>query len=323
MKIVLIGNLGHTFVALSTLRRHSELQLCGIASVDKMDRNNLNELCREFNCRLYEDYQIMLDAVKPDIAIVGTRFDLNGPVSAECLKRGINCFTEKSIAHNFTILEQLKEAAAAGHAKIIGMHTMRYEPNFLAARQAVASEAIGKPMMIYARKSYKFGNTRPEFYKQHQYYGGTILWVAIHAVDLAIWVGGDIDKICAFHSSENNFDYGECEAATAIAFSFKNGGVGTITADFYQPDKAKKHGDDQLRVAGEKGVVEVLNEKAYITTHDKPKRELPLPLSRDFFFEFCSELQGAGQCLLSMEDTFKTTELALRARAFADNSAVN
>ena len=290
----------------------------GISSANPVDQNNIGGLCEEFNCAFYDNYNEMLDKVKPYIACIGTRFDLNGIVSIECLKRKVNCFTEKSIAHSFDILNKIQAAAANTGAKIIGMHTMRYDPDFYAVYKAVQSGVIGKPMMINVRKSYKFGNNRPEYYKKREFYVGTILWVGLHGLDAACWIGGEIDQITTFHSSECNFNHGTCESATAMAFSSKNGAVGTISADFYQPQKAALHGDDQLRVAGEKGIFEAHGEKAYLTTHKNETVELPLENKGDFFNDFCEELQGKGKCRLSMKDTFMVTEAALKAKKYAD-----
>jgi len=313
MKVVLIGNEGHTFTALNSIRQNPDLELCGISSVDPVDQHSIDDICNEFDCYFFEDCDVMLDEVDPDVACIATRYDLNGPTSLKCLKRGIHCYTEKSIAHSMDMLEQLRQAATAKNVKIIGMHTMRYDPQFYAAYRAVQSGAIGKPMSVYGRKSYKFGKSRPEYYRKSEFYGSTILWVAIHAIDLACWIGGEMDNVYGLKTNECNFGYGDCEASTAVAFSFKNGGVGAITADFYQPQAAKFHGDDQLRIAGELGVVEVLRDKAFLTTHDKETIELPLEPAGDFFGDFCHELSGIGECRLSMEDTFMVTEAALRA----------
>lgn len=320
MNIVLIGNEGHTGVAVSAIRKNPELKLCGIASADPVDQKNFQALSQEFSCDIFTDRLRMLDELKPDVAVIGSRLDLNGTVSLECLSRGVNCFTEKSIAHSLPMLDKLENAAKSSGARIVGMHTMRYDPQFLAARDAVAAGLIGRPRIVYGRKSYKFGASRPEYYRSRQTYGGTILWVAIHALDTAIWVCGDVSGISAYHNRDGNFGYGECESSVAMSFAFKNGGVGAITADFYQPKAAARHGDDQIRFAGELGVVEVIGDKAFIRTHDEPERELPQEAPRDFFSEFCAELRGDGKCLISMEDTFTVTRAALRALESADRA---
>jgi predicted dehydrogenase len=319
MRIVIIGACGHINYALRDIKTHSELELCGVSAAtdEDMNRELFKSLTEETGCCFYMDYHDMLDRLKPDVAVIAARYDQNGPVSIECLKRGINCMTEKAIAHDLKTLNLIRKTADKSEARIIGMHGMRYEPEFYAAYKAVKAGAVGTPMLFTGQKSYKFGNQRPEFYKQRQFYGGTIPWVALHAIDWAHWIMGDFSTISAIHSNQHNFHFGECEASAIMSFGFTSGAMGSVNADFYQPLKSKIHGDDRLRIAGELGIVNVHEGKAYLTTHEQETHELPLE-EGEFFADFCSELKGEAKCRLSMEDTLRVTELALRARESAD-----
>ena len=320
MKVVIIGSQGHINCAIASMRNDKRNQLVGIASAlpGDLDMNFANELAAATGVKVYHDYRKMLDEVKPEVACIATRYDGNGLVSLECLRRGINCFTEKSIAQSMVMLAELEQASRASGATIIGMHTMRYDAHFRAAWLAVNAGAVGTPTMVNGRKSYKFGNSRPDFYRSREFYGGTFLWVAIHAIDLGYWFCGDFSNITALHTTAGNFGYGECESACAMLFSTPNNGIGTITADFFQPGRSDVHGDDQLRIAGDKGIVEVLYGQAWLTTHEQPRTALPLDPPGDFFGDYCAALAGTGECRLSMADTFAVTRFALQARAAAD-----
>lgn len=319
MKTVIIGFCGHTGYALDGIRKNPELKIAGVATADPADVNETAAagVIQSHGCRFYDDYRRMLDEQRPDVAVIASRYDLNGVISLECLRRGINCFTEKAVAHDLQMLTSLKSAAAENNVRIIGMHGMRYSPEYYAAYLAVKNGEIGDPVLFTGQKSYKFGTGRPEFYKRRETYGGTILWVAVHAIDWACWIMGDMNSIQAFHSNQHNFGHGDCEAAAAMLFSFKNGGFGTINADFYQPLRSRLRGDDRMRIAGDKGVINVHEGKAFLTTHEHEILELPLQ-DGDFFGDFCREIQGRGVCRISMDDTFRVTELGIIARDNAD-----
>ena len=321
MKIVVIGGIGHINYALNGIRKNSgTLKLCAFASAvpGDMPDNTAGILRSEFSARAFTDWHGMLDTVKPDIAVIATRFDLNGVVSLECLKRGINCFTEKTIAHSLKLLAELEQAADANNAQIIGMHGMRYTPEFFAAYEAVRNGAVGDIVMLYGRKSYCFGANRPDFYRQRATYGGTILWVAVHALDWFCWFAGDISQIYATQTIKGNRGYGDCESATAITVNFANNAIGTISADFLRSKNAGSHGNDQLRIAGDKGIIEVKYGKAVLTDDEHPPRELELQPEGDFFGDYCRSLRGEGHCLLTMNDTFQVSRTALLARESAD-----
>lgn len=324
MKIAVIGVSGHIGIVLHGVETNPDLELVGIAPGDAVDsKEQMRSISERFgDAPLFDDYRVMLDQVKPDVVGVSTRYDLNGPVSMHCLERGIHCMTEKCVASDHETLATLRRATEDNGTKIIGMHAMRYVPAYYAAKQAVADGLIGNPRLFTGQKSYRFGKARPEFYKRRDHYGGTLLWVASHAIDWAYWIMGDFATVHALHSAEDNFDYGDCESHAVMSFSFKNGGIGTINCDFYQPMKSKVHGDDRMRVAGPEGVVEVRYGKTLLTTHEAEERELPFDRPDDepgdFFGDFCRELRGEGTCRLSMEDTFAVTKLCLLARDAAD-----
>lgn len=324
MKIVIIGGIGHIGYALEGIRRNPELlQFCGFASVvpDDMPAPTVQLMTSEFDAAFFSDWRKMLDVVKPDVAVVATRFDLNGTISLECLKRGINCFTEKTIAHSFEMLERLETAAIENDCRIIGMHDMRYKPEFFAAYEAVREGAIGDMVMLYGRKSYRFGTARPEFYRCRSTYGGTILWVAVHALDWFCWLAGPASRVFAAHTVKG-LNYGECESAAVISLCFDNGIIGTISADFLRSQNAPSHSDDQLRIAGSRGIIEVKHGKAILTNETTPPRELELKPQGDFFGDYCRSIQGNGLCRLDMADTFLVSRLALCARESADTQTL-
>lgn len=93
-------------------------------------------------------------------------------------------------------------------------------PEFFAAYEAVQNGAVGDIAMLYGRKSYYFNSSRPDFYRRRETYGGTILWVAVHALDWFCWFAGNVSEIYATQTVKGNKGYGECEAAAAISMHF-------------------------------------------------------------------------------------------------------
>jgi hypothetical protein len=130
---------------------------------------------------------------------------------------------------------------------------------------------------------------------------------------------GAVSSINAYHTTVGNKGYGECESSGVVSFSLENGGTGCVNFDFLKAAKDDKP-RDACRIAGENGVLEAVEGKAYITTHEVARRELPLPREESFFKAFVDSITGEGDCLLNAEDTFAVTRLCLLARESADNS---
>jgi len=325
MKIVIIGGSGHIGYALNSIEKNPEfMELCAFAEgiPGDMPHETANMLNYFFKAESFDDWRDMLDVIEPDVAVVATRFDMNGIISLECLKRGINCFTEKTIAHSLELLDELEKTAIANNVQIIGMHGMRYTPEFYAAFKAFEDGAIGDAIMLYGRKSYHFDSSRPDFYRHRKTYGGTILWVAVHAIDWLCWFCGHVSEVYAAHTIVGNRGYNECESATAISMRFANDAVGTISADFLWPKDAGPGSDDQLRIAGGSGIIEVRHGKVILTSNETHPHELPLEPEGDFFGDFCRSLHGMEQCRLTMDDTFMVSRAALYARDSADKHKV-
>lgn len=322
MKIALIGICGHQGYAIDAIRlMPGDATLCAIAKGEETE--DISRYVEMFKDqpeppKAYDCWKTMLDKEEPFAVSVSPKYYLHKEISCECLRRGIHVMCEKPVAMNFDDLAELEETWKKSKKGFIGMHEMRYHPEFLAAYEAVKAGLIGKPLLINSQKSYSFNTARPEFYKKRETYGGTLCWVAVHALDWTYWMMGKFDSIFATHTTEGNWGYGSCESSGSIVFNFKNGGQGTVNFDFL-----KAHKDtvprDFCRIAGEKGTIEAFNGHARIITHDEPVRELELKPSGSIFKDFLDEINGRGKCLVSAEDTFEVTKIALTARESADS----
>jgi predicted dehydrogenase len=260
----------------------------------------------------------MVDTEKPDLAIVAPFFFLQARIAGECLARGISVFVEKPMAVSMEQLERLRRIHAQGRAALCPMLPSRYHPEMFAAWRAVVKEgAVGEPLLVSAQKSYKLGSRHP-MYTHRATYGGTIPWVAIHAMDWVHWVTqGRIAEVSASHTTAGNRGHGEMESSGVCFYRLSNSGAATVSCDYFRPGSAPTHGEDRLRIAGERGVVEVTGGEARLTTADGSRlleREEP----RSLFVEFIHSLEQGLEMRISADEAFAVCELALRSREAAD-----
>jgi len=223
-------------------------------------------------------------------------------------------------------LDCLRTERDKAKVRVTAMLPMRTSPPLAAAHQAVKEGLIGEPILISAQKSYRWGTSRPWYYKRRKDYGGSILWVSIHAIDFIRFVSGlEYASVTARQAVKGHPEYPECEDCGALLFEMTNGGQTTLTFDYFRPKKAPSHGDDRIRVVGLEGVVEVRKTDetfCELTTNEQPPRQLPLPDSKtNLFIDFVTELRGGKPHLLSPEDPFRATEVAIKARQSADAKA--
>lgn len=328
IRVCIIGATGHTGYALEGIKRDSSIRIVGIArgSEGEEIKDFYNKINKEFDYSvpLYDDYREMLSVVKPDIAVIACYFGDHARVTVEALERSINVFVEKPIATTFKGLEQIKNVYKKAGVNLAVMFGARYYPWFYTARKKVLEGAVGKVRLLSAQKSYKLGS-RGANYRKRDTYGGTIPWVGSHAIDWLYWFSGErFESVVAHHSKKYNRNHGELEITAVSQFKMTNEVYGMVSMDYLRPKAALGHGDDRLRVVGTKGIIEVANNKVFLTSEDYQGflQELTVPSGGQIFLDFIKQIKGKGRCLVSAEDAFYITDSCLKARQSADEQRI-
>jgi hypothetical protein len=104
----------------------------------------------------------------------------------------------------------------------------------------------------------------------------------------------------------------------------RNGGAVALSCDFLRPETAPTHGDERLRLAGIRGVIEMrlAEGNPTLVTADRAPRTLALKLMPDIFTAFVRGLRGESPLPLSQRDAFRITEIALKTQQAADTGRV-
>ena len=218
----------------------------------------------------------MLDTERLDVVQVGCRNDRIPVWARICLERGLPVMAEKPLAMDLPTLEGLFHAAQKTKAALVPMHTMRGVPELAAVRQAVRAGDIGDPLMSFSQKTYKWGKTRPDFYRSRATFPGLAPWVGIHAFDWLHWILGDVfTEVQGREGTTAHPDFPACASQAAFVLTMRNGGVASVTLDYLRPEAAPTHGDERLRIAGSRGVIEtaLVEQKVTLITADKPPRD--------------------------------------------------
>lgn len=318
-KVAIIGQEGHFNYALESLAVRDDIKLCAIAP-GECDGNidSLVEQTSMYSPHVYNDYNELLQSERPDVAVVNPMFCLTARITMDCLKAGAHCFSEKPLAIELGELNALKQRYSASGRALCGMFGIKEEPWFTALSKAVANGAIGEVRLIHGQKSYRMG-TRPEFYSHREQFGGIIPWVAIHAVDWVMSIGGRCTRVAASHSTYANRGNGDMEATSALLMDMENGVIATVTADYLRPTASARHDDDRLRVTGTRGMIEAIDGHVYLE-NDLPKCELELPPREIYFSRFIDAIDAGTADELARE-AFAATRVCLLARESADIGA--
>ena len=268
--------------------------------------------------RTYLDHRELLDKEKPDVVVeCGIDRD-RAEIVLACAERGINVIAEKPLTMTLAELDTVRKAVQQSGVLVSMLITMRCAPNYLAMRQAIGSGMIGEVCQGGGQKSYRLGE-RPAWQQSRQTFSGIIPFVGIHIMDLFRWTSGrELVEVMAYASNVGHPEVGELEDSACVIARLDNGGSAAFRLDYCRPAAAPTHGDDRLRVAGNRGVIETIGGKVTLITHDQGPRELPLPEPVPFFADYLAALKEKREPFIPFRDCVRITEVVLRAREAAE-----
>ena len=328
---VLLGAWGHFGEVLNDMDASGgALSLAGIAAVREEDGDvPAAQLVAAHPCAasacIVDDAEALLRDLRPDFAIVSARPDRIPRLAALAASHGCHIVAEKPLATDPDSLRSLRNTVAAAGVRVCAMLPNRARPALAAAVAAIRAGAIGRPLLLNARKTYKWGASRPAWFGDRAAYGGTIPWIGIHALDFidAATDGDPVADVSAFHANLAHKAVPGCEDVCVLALRLQSGALATATLDYLRPDAPVPHGDDGLRVVGEHGelTVDIDRNRAVLLEPGAAPRDLPLPEPAPYYAPWILALPPRGTRAAPDDRTlraFRLTDEALRARAAAD-----
>jgi len=315
MRCAIIGSSGHAGYLLAGLRP-------GVDFVAAVAPGRCGEAAAPVKgAKVYENALTMLDAEKPQAVAVNTWFCDQAKWIVECLNRGIAVLAEKPLALNLEDLARVEQAAKQD-PRLAAMMGIRYEPWFMAAKRAVEDGVLGDIRLADGQKSYKMG-TRGPHYQHREDYGGTIPWVALHALDWVNWMlDAEPVSVAAAHSAMANGGNGDMEATAAMLFTYPGQRIATIRADFMRPDSAPRHDDDALRLTGTKGTLVLRDQVATVQPMEGEAYTLEQRPEDGIGRRFLLDAEDGGFRSPTAEESIRATRWAILARTAADEGRV-
>lgn len=319
-KIVCIGGWGHWFEPMRDLKDFAGADVCGFAPAyadEDMDWISGHELMT--NVPRFGNVGEMLTEIKPDIAIVSSQPGYIAQAVIGAAEAGLDIIAEKPLG---ATLEENRAVAAAiqkNGVRLMAIFSMRANPVFQTARRLVQDGAIGKPVLMNARKSYKYGDekARPEWFGKREIYSGTFPWIGIHALDMIQFTTGlNARNVAALQKNQTHLSRPDCEDTCGGIFALDGGAQATVSVDYFRPQGAATHGDDWIRIVGTDGVIEAraCDQSVRLLT-DGPDAELvPLDEPESLFIPFVEDRNG----LTDTDDALSLSRACLMARQAAD-----
>ena len=174
-----------------------------------------------------QDHRIMLDDPEIDAILIGSPSPEHAAQMIECARAGKHIFCEKPIALDPDIIRNaLAEVEKSGVKLQVGFNR-RFDPNFAAVQEQIASGALGEPHIIRIPSR----DPAPPPAENVASSGGLFMDMTIHDFDMARFLcGSEVTEVHAYGAVLVDPEIGKAgDIDTAvISLKFANGALGII-----------------------------------------------------------------------------------------------
>ena len=146
------------------------------------------------NVKIYQDYDEMLNQIKPDLTAITTPSGSHAVIGLKALRSGSHILLEKPLTLSLPEAELLLETAASRNLNIAVGHIYRFFPLVQEIQQDLAAGKFGR--ILYGDVKVRWGHDQA-YYDQAAWRGtwahdgGALMNQSIHALDLMIWLLGN------------------------------------------------------------------------------------------------------------------------------------
>jgi predicted dehydrogenase/MoaA/NifB/PqqE/SkfB family radical SAM enzyme len=151
LRVALLGSGSHAQRLARAMANVPGMTLAGVASPHLLDRDPgpFAAVPRE------RDAAALLDALRPDAAVVAAATLAHHDLAALCAQRGIPCLVEKPLA--FTAAQADAMVALGEGALVMPAHAMRFAPGVVALREVLAAGTFGRVLRARCTKRFVSG----------------------------------------------------------------------------------------------------------------------------------------------------------------------
>lgn len=202
-----------------------------------------------------KDYREILADPEIDAVLICSSTDTHSPISLEAIAAGKHIFCEKPVDHDLGKIKAVMEALEGSDVKYQVGFNRRFDHNFAAAREAVASGKIGD-LAVLKITSRDPGAPPVSYIKVS---GGIFLDMTIHDFDMVRFVSGDeVEEVYAAGGVTVDpaiEEAGDIDTAV-ITLRLRSGAIAVID----NCRRASYGYDQRLEAFGSKGQVAIAND---------------------------------------------------------------
>ena len=177
--------------------------------------------------KFFSDYTEMLDAMKPDVAIVTTANNLHLPILRACARRHINYFTEKPMASSGADAREMARLANQAGIKLMVNYWNFWSPATQEAAAQVKAGEVGPVQKIIV----EFGHEGPKeigaskefnnwLYDPKRNGAGPLMDFGCYGAAWAMWMKGRPQRVFAYSLKLKTDQHNEVEDDAVMVLEY-------------------------------------------------------------------------------------------------------
>ncbi|MFD0961082.1 Gfo/Idh/MocA family protein [Paenibacillus chungangensis] len=225
------------------LSQQIDVKLIAVADLNK---DQVNEVVEQWNCKGYLDWNAMLDNESMDAVIVLTPEMYHVEPVLKALSKGCHVFVEKPLALEHEEAAKLVQTAEQANRLLMVGHVGRFDTRLLKMKRAITEGRLGPLRSIYARRN------NPKKYFSIYRRSNPIYILGIHDIDLMHWMTGSrVVEVFARSSSSSDSEHDLIWSMLKYA----NGTIGVIENNWLMPDNTPAEMDIRMEIVGDSGTI--------------------------------------------------------------------
>jgi len=253
-------------------------------------------LVAEYGGRIYDDLATMLEDV--DVVDVCAPTHRHYEIVLTAAAAGLDILCEKPLARTISQAQEMIAACQEAGVKLMVAHVTRFFPEYAAAREQVASGAIGRLAVVRLRRgSFQPKKASDNWFLDQEKSGGVTLDLMIHDLDYARWVAGEVVRVYAKKISSSHAG-AESDHGLAI-LTHQNGAISHVEGSWSYPEPMFR---TALEIAGDNGWIQfdsgltaAISSHLHQSGESAPDVALPgSPLAED---PYTTEIKAFYDCL--------------------------
>jgi UDP-N-acetyl-2-amino-2-deoxyglucuronate dehydrogenase len=227
-----LGLIGGGNISETHARAVREISGVVLTAVYGANREKVMRLAAEFGATPYSDFEEFLDHRQIDFVAIGSPSGLHAQHGIAAAQRGLHVLTEKPLEVTTHRADALIVAAREAGVKLGVFFQDRFKADLMRVREWIKAGRLGKLILVDARVKWF---RPPSYYADSRWRGtlaldggGALINQAIHTVDLALWLCGDVSAVQAVRKT--SLHKIEAEDTLVAALEFNNGALGALQA---------------------------------------------------------------------------------------------